>query len=323
MLDKKIFPEVPEVVHSAVLNALDSLEENSNLEKQAVSISRKKKRRNTVYLHRIVAACLAIFFISGVTVSGMEAFDRYRQRMEEMNEQLLDEYYSIAMNGEVTQMSRNLTTEEKSRYEKLAEEYEKRGLFPEGQITYLQNTDEYSGEGIALDSSSRTLYLPEETLSDEELLEIIDFDHKMVYSIYEENKEVVNGEEWTSRMNAMDDEAVDEVYLTMFTTECDVSGAYSRALTEDENRRYGELKRSYEKEGLYASSELSVIQTPEEYTGEGVAICVKDSTFYFPESELTDEELLQLIDMEHKATYCINRIAEEVDKGLREGYPHR
>ena len=323
MLDKKIFPEVPEVVHGAVLNALDSLEESSNPDNHMVSMQTKKKSRNTIYLRRIAVACLAIFLISGITVSAMEAINLYRQRMEAMNEELLDEYYSIAMQGEVTEMSRSLTDEERTRYDELTEQYEKNGLFPEAQITYLQDADAYSKEGIALDASNRTLYLPEGTLSDEELLEIIDFHHKISYSVYAENKEVENGKPWMERMAALDDAQVDEIYFTMFTTECDVSGAYSRMLTEDETRRYGELKRSYEQEVLYAASELPVIQTPEEYTGDGIAICVVDSTYYFPERELTDEELLQLIDMEHKAMYCMNRIGEEVENGTRDGFPHR
>lgn len=132
---------------------------------------------------------------------------------------------------------------------------------------------------------------------------------------------MVNNAEWMSRMEAMDDQMVDEIYLTMFSGKSEVSGAYSRMLTENENSRYTKLRTSYEKEGLYTTSEPAIIQTPEEYTGEGVAICVMDSMFYFPESELTDEELLQLIDFEHKASYCIERIGEEVEMGLRTGYP--
>ena len=324
MLNKNIFGEVPDVVHEAVLNTLDSLEESSKSDKHVISVSAKGKKNRkcgTFRLSRVAVACLACFLISGITVSAMEAINRYRQRMEEMNEQLLDEYYSIAMIGEVTECSRTLTIEEENRYEKLEEEYINNGLFPEEQITYLQDGDAYSGEGLALDSANRTLYLPEETLSDEEILEIIDFNHKIVYSVDEQNERLVNNAEWMSRMEAMDDQMVDEIYLTMFSGKSEISGAYSRMLTETENSRYMKLRTSYEKEGLYVSSELATIQTPEEYTGEGIAICVMDSMFYFPESELTDEELLQLIDFEHKASYCIERIGEEVEMGLRAGYP--
>lgn len=324
MLNKNIFGEVPDVVHEAVLNTLDSLEKGSKSDKNAISVSAKSKKnrkRGTFRMPRVAVACLACFLISGITVSAMGAINRYRQRMEEMNEQLLDEYYSIAMNGEVTEFSRTLTIEEENRYEKLEEEYINNGLFPKEQITYLQNGDAYSGEGLALDPANRTLYLPEETLRDEEILEIIDFNHKIVYSVDEQNERLENNAEWMSRMEAMDDQMVDEIYLTMFSGKSEISGAYSRMLSENENSRYMKLRTSYEKEGLYASSELATIQTPEEYTGEGIAICVMDSMFYFPESELTDEELLQLIDFEHKASYCIERIGEEVELGLRAGYP--
>ena len=170
MLNKNIFGEVPDVVHEAVLDTLDSLEKSSKSDKNVISVSAKSKKnrkRGTFRMPRVAVACLACFLISGITVSAMGAINRYRQRMEEMNEQLLDEYYSIAMNGEVTEFSRTLTIEEENRYEKLEEEYINNGLFPKEQITYLQNGDAYSGEGLALDPANRTLYLPEETLRDE------------------------------------------------------------------------------------------------------------------------------------------------------------
>lgn len=323
MLDKDIFGEVPEVVHNAVLNALDSLEEDSNAKgSELYVVSEKQKKKNVFSLSRVAAACFVCFLISGITVSAVKAVSLYRQRMEEMNENLLEEYYSIASAAETTQLSRTFTREERERFEQLNEEYEKNGLFPQEQITYLENEDEYSGKGIALEAEKCMLYLPEEELSDEELLEIIDFEHKICYSIYEKNEErIANGDNWQSRMQEMDDQQVDEVYFTMFSSNTEISGGYNRQLSEEENIRYEELVKCYEEEGLFATSELSVIQTAEEYTGVGAAICVSDSTFYIPETEPTDEDFLQIIDFQHKVTYCLDRISQEIDMGFRQGYP--
>ena len=64
-----------------------------------------------------------------------------------------------------------------------------------------------------------------------------------------------------------------------------------------------------------------MIEMPEEYSGETVAVCRHDSTFYLPERLLADEEFLQIIDMNHKASYSIGRIGEEIRMGFRMWYP--
>lgn len=315
MLDKKIFGEVPEVVHSSVVYTLDLIERDRHETKRNWS-------RNRIRLPRAAVACLAVLVVSGLTVSAMGVMSLYRQRMEEMNGEMLEAYYQIADAGEATSFSRSYTNEEKVRYEELSNAYENEGVFPESQVTYLESAEDYKGQGIGLDAAGRTLYLPEETLSDEELLQIIDFNHKVSYSIYEQNEErIVSGSDWQSRLAEMDDQAVDEVYLTMFSGNSEISGAYNRELSEPEKVRYEELVKCYEDEGAFAQEALPVIQTAEEYTGEGAAICVENSTFYLPDSELTDEELLQVIDLEHKAVYCLDKVNQEIDLGLRDGYP--
>lgn len=320
MMDKNIYGEVPEVVHNAVLDALDSLEEN-----KVVPIrERKGKKQTNIRMPRIAAVGLACFLIAGITVSAAEIISLYRQRMEEMDKAEEEGYYSIALAGEVNSLNRPYTKEERARYEQLEEEYKSNGLFPEFQLHYLAEGDVYDGIGVVLDTNSRTLYLPEGTLTDEELLEIIDFNLKLEYSIYELNEErIINGGDWESRMALMDDAEVDRIYLITCSANKETSGGYSRMFTADEESRYEELVRRYEEEGLYTTSELAVIWKPEEYTGEGLAVCVADSDYYFPETELTDEELLQLIDFQHKSRSIFDRISDDIRYGRRDGYPPR
>lgn len=319
-MDERIFKEVPAVVHDAVVNTLDSLEERPTI--PVWKQSKKSVQRGRFHMSVSAAACLACFLIAGITVSAVGIVNLYRQRMEAMDENQIEEYYEIALNGEATDANRGFTVEEQSRYEELKKEYEQNGLFPESQLHLLQEGDTYDGNGVVLDSATRTLYLPDEALTDEELLQIIDFHHKIEYSIYQTNQErILNGGGWESRMTLLTDAEVDEVYLIWFGARTGTSGGYNRQLTEDEEGRYEELLRQYEEEGLYTTLEIAVIQTPEEYTGEGIAFCAGTSSYYIPERELTDEELLQIIDYDHMARYCISRIGDEVQMGLRDGYP--
>lgn len=318
---KKVFKEVPEIVHNAVLNALDSLEER---EVMSVSEIGGQRQRHILRIPKIAAACMVCFLVTGITVSAVGIVNSYRQRMEALDGKEIEEYYDVAKAGDTDELNRPFTVEEMARYTQLENAYETGGLFPESNLSGLPKGSAYDGSGVAVDTSTRTIYLPDRELTDEELLEIIDFNHKLAYSIYQTNQDrILSGDGWESRLALMDDAEVDRIYLVMYSTKADVSGGYNRILSGEEKSRYEELVRCYEEEGLYTNSEPAVIWKPGEYSGEEVAVCVQDGNFYLPDAELTDDQLLQIIDYEHKGTYCLSRIHDEITLGLREGYPPR
>lgn len=315
MMKEMIFKEVPEVVHNAVLNALDSLDE-----KDLFSVSQKEehKSRRAFRIPKIAAACIICFSLVGITASAVGVVNLYRQRLADMSHAQMEEYASVDYN----EVSRPLTEEERRRYNGFIDEYQKGNMFPESQISYLPEGSVYDGNGVVLGTD--ILYLPDRALTDEEILEMIDFNHKKAYSIDQLYQEKLrNGDGWESRMALMDDAEVDEIYRVMCSTKEHVSGGYSRALSENEQVRYEELVRRYEEEGLYTTSEPTVILKPGEYTGEGIAVCIQDGDYYLPDAELSDEQFLQIIDYEHKLGYCLSRINYEIMWGWRDGYPPR
>lgn len=314
-MKKMVFKEVPEVVHNAVLNALDSLDE-----KDVISFQEKEKHagRNIFHIPKIAVACMACFLLTGITASAVGFVNLYRQRLENMSHAQMEEYASV----DFREMSRLFTEEESLRYTRLNDAYVTGDRFPESQLSYLPEGSVYDGNGAVLGTD--TLYLPDRALTDEELLEIIDFTRKTVYSqdqLYRE--ELRNGDGWESRMALMDDAEVDEIYRVMCSGIEETGGGYNRALSEEEQARYEELVKCYEEEGVYPTSEPTVILKPEDYTGEGIAVCIQDSDFYLPNMELSDDQLLQIIDYEHKLRYCLNRINYEIMWGWRDGYPPR
>lgn len=323
MMNKNIFPNVPDVVHNAVLDTLDSLESGTH-DSNIISMKKayRPAKKSGSRFSKAVVACIACFLVFGVTASAMGIVNAYRQRMEAMDEQEITENYQIANAGEATEMNRPYTENERIRYEELNSRYESGAILPQSQMTYIQSAQEYSGSGVAMDTTCRTLYLPQEELTDEELLQIIDQHHREAYSIDRKAAEIlINEHPWYERMEQMSDEEVDRVYLAMFGSKLDVSGGYSRPLSESESSRLEELSRKYEEECLYASEDITVISSPEEYTGVGIALCSMDSSYYLPETELTDEDLLQYIDFEHKTNYCLDRIHHDIQMGFRTGYP--
>lgn len=79
---------------------------------------------------------------------------------------------------------------------------------------------------------------------------------------------------------------------------------------------------------LYKSGEkqpentMPIIQKESEYSGEDIAFCVNNCTFYFPNDELSDEQLLELIDFQIKVDYCRQRIEDEIERGIRSDWPY-
>lgn len=175
------FPEVPECVHSAVAQANEMILQKEN----------KKVRRMSRKGILLLASCLTL--VCGMTV--LAASSLWQQRMEAMNEKELEEYFlSInTSNAPSFRYSRGLNAEESDLFQQLTVAYEEGGIFPAGCVTMLDNYKEYTGKGVGYDPASGTFFLPEE-LSEEEILQIVDFYHKAEYSIQSVNELVENGE---------------------------------------------------------------------------------------------------------------------------------
>ena len=57
-----------------------------------------------------------------------------------------------------------------------------------------------------------------------------------------------------------------------------------------------------------------MLDSPEKYK-KGVAFYAARSIFFLPEEEMTDEELLELIDFREKRDYSLAKITEEIEAG--------
>lgn len=91
---------------------------------------------------------------------------------------------------------------------------------------------------------------------------------------------------------------------------------YNRPLTETERSRFDTLNQSYEEEGMFPKGALTVLESPEAYKGRGVGFYETRSTFFLPEQELTDEELLQLIDFYHQVNYSLQKVGGQIKQGV-------
>ena len=84
-----------------------------------------------------------------------------------------------------------------------------------------------------------------------------------------------------------------------------------RAYSDQEKERMKELQQSYQNETIYPENLIQEVDSAEEVT-EGI-LCYIRSTgeYYLPDRELTDEELLEIIDCNFRITLNVNRKTKE------------
>lgn len=161
---------------------------------QSQTKAAESRQRSPFYMPRAAIPAALLVLTCSVTVSA--AVSMYRKRMEEMNQEKLEEYFSQVYSSTIQAdtYNRELTAGEKERLEELETAYRNEGLFPEGEIRLLDSREDYSGDGVGYYATAGTFYFPESELSDEELLQLIDFRNKRDYSIQKLNQDMASGE---------------------------------------------------------------------------------------------------------------------------------
>lgn len=297
--------------------------------------SRRISRITGKSFPRAAGILLAVGILSvtavSATAAGIAGYRRYlAERMTVIGTEELGHLEMVAEQGNVSaEFNRELTTREQSVYEQLTREYEEDGKYPTGQIRELTEDENYSGSGVAVRSTPGEeygclIYLPNTTVTEEEWLEVIEYMHKLDYSAQEKIwRQKYSDVSYFDRYEQMSDAEIDELYARIASAPVDLWGSYSRDLTAEERIRYEKLTQQYEQENAYTETPVTVITYPKEYDGQELAYCIADSQFYCPERALTDEELLQLIDLEHKNLYIYERIQREIERGERADWPQR
>ena len=181
---------VPESLDAKVEKILDGLETA-----KADNNTDGKRANQTVHhygFRRIVIPAAACLLLASVTVT---ASGLYRARMESMNHEKLETYFSGLQEADVAadSYSRPLTDSEKNRLEELRQAYLEEGYFPKRELAMLDSPEKYK-KGVAFYTARSTFFLPEEEMTDEELLELIDFREKRDYSLAKITEEIEAGD---------------------------------------------------------------------------------------------------------------------------------
>lgn len=112
---------------------------------------------------------------------------------------------------------------------------------------------------------------------------------------------------YRARLEAMDREEMQEHYDTEIAGNGEAY-RYSRKMTESEQERMDLLRYEYEN-GLFPEGEIS-----KEVMEGGFYYDIATRTYMLPERELTDEEILQILDMWAKVDYSLQQINKEKEE---------
>lgn len=111
---------------------------------------------------------------------------------------------------------------------------------------------------------------------------------------------------WKERMETLSKEEVDEMFVTAQTV--DSLSRTNRLWSKEEKERYNSLWQSYENEGVYPENDIIVVANAEQGKTDKLYFDMDTSTFFFPDRELTDEEILEIIEYQHKADYSLDKV---------------
>lgn len=155
----------------------------------------KKKVRWRVLSKKMVAILALAIVVVSIGIVGKAASDAYNARMEAMSEKEKENIVKRIDNSrlEAASMSRDWTKGERERLERLRKEYADRGNFPTKTIKEISSIEEIDKDTICVLKGDDIFFLPERELTDEELLEFIDYYEKANYALKERAKEWEKG----------------------------------------------------------------------------------------------------------------------------------
>lgn len=134
---------------------------------------------------RFGAVCGLVCFSIAIAPSVTAEIQGYWERMKNMEnsekEKYLSELEESIADGD--SFSRQLTDSEKAREKELMDSYEAGAAYPSGTVTYIDNESGLQKDKVCFWARTSTLFLPAREMTDEELLQIIDFYYKREHSL--------------------------------------------------------------------------------------------------------------------------------------------
>ncbi|MDE6621942.1 MAG: PepSY domain-containing protein [Lachnospiraceae bacterium] len=174
-----------------VKKAMDQVHISSEMQEEIIINIQKKmengnKNIRTWNWRRIATAAAVFVLVTGIVSFPVRAYmtSIVRERMERIPKEEVQEINSMVQSKptEADAFSREYSDSEKERNKALWQAY-KGGQFPENVIAQVDNAEDAPEGTLCYIRSTGVFNLPPQEMTDEEILEIIDFQHKMSYAV--------------------------------------------------------------------------------------------------------------------------------------------
>ena len=160
-------------------------------EKIAEGIEKSKGQKIIVIPRRtkrlIASFALVCVVISVIGISGKANVNHLKNRLQSLSEEEKEEMVENADEATVPAaiFTRDFTDSERDRMQTLRIKYESEGLYPEKELLVIDSEEDVDAETLCFYPKLCKYYLPDRELTDEELLEYIDYSYKENYALQE------------------------------------------------------------------------------------------------------------------------------------------
>ena len=199
---------------------MDQIHMKEEMQKEIImKVKRQTDRRafGKKRLHQAVAAAAAFVLIAGAVIPSQAGLRHFvKDRLENMPKQELEAVNQMVQsqnNAEADSFSREYSKEEIKRMQQLQEAYQN-GRFPQQTITYTDSVGQIPDDLLRYDPDTNFLYLPDRMLTDEELLQIIDFNYTRDYAVSQGTAAQEARKEWEEKEESLKAKVQKEGWIT-------------------------------------------------------------------------------------------------------------
>lgn len=174
-----------------IKETIDQINISEDLQKEILeNVRRQTTGKKCRYRHRsfkrTLTSAAALLLAAGIISIPVQAGIRYlvKERMESIPAKELEAAVEMmeSQNTDVDGFSRKYSQKEKERMAELYRAYQN-GTFPEEELFQTENESQVPADTLCYTKDTGCFYLPDRDLTDEELLQIIDFNCKRDYAL--------------------------------------------------------------------------------------------------------------------------------------------
>ena len=199
---------------------MDQIHMKEEMQKEIImKVKRQTDRRafGKKRLHQAAAAAAAFVLIAGAVIPSQAAIRYFvKDRLENIPKQELEAVNQMVQgqnNAEADSFSREYSKEEIKRMQQMQEAYQN-GRFPQQTITFTDSVGQIPDDSLSYDPDTGFLYLPDRTLTDEELLQIIDFNYTRDYAVSQGTAAQEARKEWEEKEESLKAKVQKEGWIT-------------------------------------------------------------------------------------------------------------